>query len=305
VSIVLKKFTILVIPEGTHSVKRFSFHGLILPLLFLTVLCSLGLGGYWYYQYRSIQSNLPNLQALQTQNQRQEAQINAFARGLTGLKEQVTKLKAFNQRLRAMANIDKKGGPEPLAGVGGPESAVSGPGVRLSSSMHERQISTMQRDMAQLTAEAEAEQALQEELAKFLNERRSILASTPSLWPVRGWVTSGFGFRTSPWTGKRHFHSGIDISTRVGTPIVAPADGIVTFADFEGAYGRMLVVNHGHGLVTRYGHLHAFKVKVGQKIKRGQVIAQVGSTGRSTGSHLHYEVLLAGVPANPRYYILH
>lgn len=301
----LNKFTILVIPEGTHSVKRFSFHGLVLPVVLVTILCSLVFGGYWYLQYRSIQSNLPNLQALQTQNQRQEAQINAFARGLTGLKDQVTKLRAFNQRLRAMANIDKKGVAEPLAGVGGPEGAVTGPGVRLSSTMHERQISNLQRDMAQLTAEAEAEQALQEELAKFLNERRSILASTPSLWPVRGWVTSGFGFRTSPWTGKRHFHAGIDISTRVGTAIVAPADGLVTFADFEGAYGRMLVINHGHGLVTRYGHLHAFKVKVGQKVKRGQVVAQVGSSGRSTGSHLHYEVLVAGVPANPRYYILH
>ncbi len=301
----LKKFTILVIPEGTHSVKRFSFHGLILPLVLVAVSCSLAFGSYWYYQYRSIQTNLPHLQALQTQNQRQEDQINAFARGLTGLKEQVTKLRAFNQRLRAMANLDKKGVAEPLAGVGGPEGALTGAGVRLASTVHERQISNLQRDMAQLTAETEAEQALQEELAKFLNERRSILASTPSIWPVRGWVTSGFGFRSSPWTGQRHFHAGIDISTRVGTPIVAPADGIVTFADFEGAYGRMVVLNHGHGLVTRYGHLNAFRVKVGQKVKRGQVIAQVGSSGRSTGSHLHYEVLVAGVPANPRYYIIH
>lgn len=301
----LKKFTILVIPEGTHSVKRFSLHGLVLPVLLVTVIGCLALSGYWFYQYRSIQNNLPNLQALQTQNQRQEAQINTFARGLASLKEQVTKLKAFNQRLRSLANLDKKGQAEPLAGVGGPEGAVSGPGVRLSSTRGERQINNLQRDMAQLAVETEAEQALQEELAKFLNERRSILASTPSLWPVRGWVTSGFGFRTSPWTGKRHFHSGLDISTRAGTPIVAPADGIVTYADFEGAYGRMLVINHGHGLVTRYGHLHAFKVKVGQKVKRGQVIAQVGSSGRSTGSHLHYEILVAGVPANPRYYIIH
>ncbi len=300
----LRKFTILVIPEGTHRVKRFSLHGLILPLTLLVLAVSLGLSGYWFYQYRSLQGSLPNVQALQNQNQRQEAQINAFARGLASLKEQVGKLKSFNYRLRVMANLEKKGEVEPMLGVGGPESAVAGPGVRLSSTARERQISNLQRDMATLSAETEAEQALQEELAKFLNERRSILASTPSLWPVRGWVTSGFGYRTSPWTGKRQFHAGLDISTRVGTPIVAPADGLVTFADSEGAYGRMLVINHGHGLVTRYGHLDTFKAKVGQKVKRGQMVATVGNSGRSTGPHLHYEILLSGVPANPRYYIL-
>ncbi|CAO0821783.1 hypothetical protein DFAR_2650002 [Desulfarculales bacterium] len=130
-------------------------------------------------QYRSIQTSLPNLQTLQAQNQRQEAPINAFARGLTVLKDQTTELRAFNQRLRAMANIDKKGVITPLAGVDDPEEAITGAGVRLSSTRQERQISTLQRDMAQLSVETEAEQALQEELAKFLNE-----SGTP-YWPPR------------------------------------------------------------------------------------------------------------------------
>lgn len=300
----LRRFTILVIPEGTHSVKRFSFHGLLAPLFLIVFLASLGFGGYWYHQYRSIQSDLPNIQALQTQNQRQEAQINAFARGLASLKEQVIKVKTFNQRLKVMANLDKKTQVEPVAGQGGPDGAMSGPGVRLANTTRERQMDNLQREMADVSAQAEIEQALQEELAKFLSDRRSILASTPSLWPVRGWVTSGFGYRTSPWTGKRQFHAGLDISTRVGTSIVAPADGVVTFAGQEGAYGNMLAINHGRGVVTRYGHLHSIKVKVGQQVKRGQVVAQVGNTGRSTGAHLHYEVLVSGVPANPRYYLV-
>jgi murein DD-endopeptidase MepM/ murein hydrolase activator NlpD len=162
----------------------------------------------------------------------------------------------------------------------------------------------MRQELDELYAAGDAERQVQIELAKFLKERRSILASTPSIWPVKGWVTSGFGNRTSPFTGKKQFHAGIDISNKKGTPIVAPADGVVTFAGRRGSFGNMVMINHGHGLVTRYGHLSKFEVKVGQKVKRGQKIARVGNTGRSSGPHLHYEVLMSGVPTNPRYYIL-
>jgi len=145
---------------------------------------------------------------------------------------------------------------------------------------------------------------VQQQLAKFLKERRSVLAATPSIWPVRGWVTSSFGMRISPFTGRSQFHHGLDISTRTGSNIRAPADGVVTFVGRSGGYGKILVINHGNGLVTRYGHLRSFAVKIGQKVKRDQVIAYVGNSGRSTGPHLHYEVMLAGVPTNPMYYIL-
>ncbi len=300
----LKRFTILIIPEGTHHVKRFAMHGLVLPVLMVLALGCLGLTGYWYYQYESIKTALPDIQALQAQTQRQEAQLGAFSQRLATVREQMSKLKQFNMRLRVMANLEKAPENDSFLGVGGPEGSASGPGVRLTGSLRERQLNNMQRDLDQLAVEGESERLVQEQLAKFLNERRSILAATPSIWPTRGWVTSGFGYRISPFTGERHFHAGIDISTRSGSPVVSPAEGIVTFAGFEGAYGRLLAINHGHGLVTRYGHLGDFKASVGQKVKRGQTVATVGSSGRSTGPHLHYEILLSGVPANPRYYIL-
>ncbi len=179
-----------------------------------------------------------------------------------------------------------------------------GSGVKLTNTMGERRVMIMRRDLDQMANDAETERSIQKELAKFLQERRSVLASTPSVWPVHGWVTSGYGYRISPFTGKRQFHAGLDISTRTGSPIVSPAAGVVTFAGREGGYGNMLVINHGHGLVTRYGHLSSFAVKLGQKIARGQKVGAVGSTGRSSGPHLHYEVLMSGVPTNPRYYIL-
>jgi len=301
---VAKKFTILVIPEGTNRVNRFSLPRFVLPLVLALVVGALGMAGYWFQQYHALQANLPDLRNLQEQTRRQEAQINAFATSLSDFKQQMTKLKSFNRRLRIMANLEKPANADSVFGVGGPEIHVGGSGIKLTNTMGERRVMNMQRDLDQLTSEAETERSIQKELAKFLQERRSVLASTPSIWPVHGWVTSGFGYRISPFTGKRQFHAGLDISTRPGTPIVAPADGVVTFVGREGGYGRMVAINHGHGLVTRYGHLNSHCVKVGQKIKRGQRLGGVGSSGRSSGPHLHYEVLMSGVPTNPRYYIL-
>ena len=117
-------------------------------------------------------------------------------------------------------------------------------------------------------------------------------------------MTSGFAYRRSPFTGRREFHKGLDIANRVGTPIIAPASGVVARTGREGGYGRTIVVNHGYGLSTRYAHLHRILVKPGQLISRGDKIALLGNSGRSTGSHLHYEVRLNSVPVNPSRYIL-
>jgi murein DD-endopeptidase MepM/ murein hydrolase activator NlpD len=131
-------------------------------------------------------------------------------------------------------------------------------------------------------------------------ERREALAgATPSIWPAHGWLTGTFGGRSDPFTGEPGFHQGIDIATDKGNPIYATADGIVESAARTGAYGNLLVVTHAFGLSTRYGHLSAFNVTPGQHVNRGDVIGFVGSTGRSTGSHLHYEILANGKLINP------
>lgn len=300
-----KKFTILVFPEeGSGRVKRLTLPRFLLPLLVVVLVSALGLAAYWFNRYQDVAYELPVLRAHQSQGERQQAQIQAFALRLQELKHQMAQLKAFNRRLRTMANLKTPVPKSDFFGVGGREGAASGPGIRLSVTSGERRLQMLQRDLDRLGAESEAELQVQRHLARFLVERRSILASTPSRWPTRGWVTSGFGRRVSPFSGKRRFHAGIDISTRRGAPIKAPADGVVTFAGREGGFGRMVAINHGHGIVTRYAHLRSYQVKVGNQVKRGQVIAAVGNSGRSTGPHLHYEVLLSGVPTNPFYYIL-
>jgi len=131
-------------------------------------------------------------------------------------------------------------------------------------------------------------------------ERREELASaTPSIWPAHGWLTGTFGGRSDPFTGEPGYHQGIDISTEKGQPIYATADGTVESATYTGDYGNFMVLRHGFGLTTRYGHLSSFAAKTGQRVKRGDVIGYVGSTGRSTGAHVHYEILANGKLINP------
>jgi murein DD-endopeptidase MepM/ murein hydrolase activator NlpD len=142
------------------------------------------------------------------------------------------------------------------------------------------------------------------DLWESLSERQSLLASTPNIRPARGWFTSRFGYRISPFTGRPALHAGLDIAAAPGSPVYAPGDGIVTFAGYDEGYGKMVTIDHGYGVTTRFGHCAQVYVQVGQKISRYDVIASVGNTGRSTGPHLHYEVRVNGVPRNPALYIL-
>jgi murein DD-endopeptidase MepM/ murein hydrolase activator NlpD len=127
--------------------------------------------------------------------------------------------------------------------------------------------------------------------------------SAPNLWPIEGQVTASFGERIDPFNGEGAFHSGVDIGSSYGASIVAPADGVVTFSDIMGGYGKAIMIDHGNGISTRYGHLSGFAVTSGQRVHRGDVIGFVGTSGRSTGPHLHYEVRINDTPVNPYKYL--
>jgi len=141
------------------------------------------------------------------------------------------------------------------------------------------------------------------DLLAYLKNKKSLLDSTPSIWPVAGWVTSEFGWRSSPFGGDREMHKAIDIATRIGKPIQSPADGIVAEVAFQHDVGQMIRIDHGHGISTFYGHLSKAIVRTGATVHRGDRIGYVGNTGRSTGSHLHYAVMMNGVSVNPRKYL--
>ncbi len=137
-----------------------------------------------------------------------------------------------------------------------------------------------------------------------LSDRKSLLGATPSIKPARGWFTSKFGYRLDPYSRRPRLHAGLDIAAPPGTPVHAPADGVVSYVGYEGGYGKLVSIDHGYGVVTRFAHNSRVYVEQGQKVSRWDVISAVGSTGRSTGAHLHYEVRVHGVPVDPINYVL-
>lgn len=141
------------------------------------------------------------------------------------------------------------------------------------------------------------------EIYNVKKQRNAFWASLPSYWPVRGWITSQFGPRRATRVGGTRFHEGIDIAAPMGTPVYASGDGVVTFAGYKGGFGRLVIVDHGFGLSTVYGHNAELFVGEGDRVRRGMQIAAIGMTGRTTGPHLHYEVLVDGVPVDPMRYL--
>ena len=141
-------------------------------------------------------------------------------------------------------------------------------------------------------------------LDQFILDRKSILRSTPSILPARGWITSYYGPRKSPHSGRKKMHEGLDIGGKIGTPILSPADGVISFSGRKAGFGKFVQIDHGYGLETIFGHAHKLLVKEGEEVKRGHTIALLGNTGLSTGPHLHYEVRVNGVAVDPLYYIL-
>lgn len=141
-------------------------------------------------------------------------------------------------------------------------------------------------------------------LATVIQHREDLLSSIPSVTPTQGWISSTFGPRTSPFTGERVMHNGIDIGARRGTKVIATADGEVIFSDMSGSFGKTIVIDHGFGMLTRYAHASALLAEKGTRVRRGDAVAVVGSTGRSTGPHLHYEVIIDGKQVDPKNFLL-
>ena len=166
------------------------------------------------------------------------------------------------------------------------------------------QVEQIARGAAKLREITESEEQGYAYLSELLQEKVDRLLSTPSVPPTRGYISSEFGYRFNPFSGSRTFHAGIDIANRIGTKVYAPADGVVTYIGSMGGFGQVVRIDHGYGLVSKYGHNSKILIKSGIRVKRGDLIAEMGSSGRSTGPHLHYQVEMKGRPVNPRHFIL-
>jgi murein DD-endopeptidase MepM/ murein hydrolase activator NlpD len=255
------------------------------------------------HDYLALKNTLPSRRILEREVRTQRAQVQAFATKIRSLTSEMMALREFEKKLRVIANVEEPAGQDAVFGIGGtmPENLED---VLSLSDKHNSLMRDMHTHAENLKDAFVVEKQAFEELHGYLQGQKSLLASTPAIRPATGWLSSGFGHRISPFTGLKEFHRGLDIAARTGTPIIATADGVVTFAGRKGGLGKMLVIDHGRGMVTRYCHLQKSLVRSGTRVKRGDKIALVGNTGRSTAPHLHYEVHLNGIPVNPTKYIL-
>jgi len=248
--------------------------------------------------------NHPLLQAILLADQRQEAQktqevvqghLNAMAIKLGDLQAKMLRLDGLGERLAKLAGLKPQELPGPLQP--GTTPGRGGPAPTLQRNLSLDEFNAMLGELAQQVDQRSDQLGVLEALLVNDSATKKFL---PTLKPIEdAWYSSNFGWRLDPFTGQQSFHEGIDFPADVGTAIEAAASGKVVFADVHPAYGKMIEIDHGNGLVSRYAHCSALLVSEGDFVMRGQLIAKVGTTGRSTGPHLHFEVRLNGVPQNP------
>ncbi|MGI5862736.1 MAG: peptidoglycan DD-metalloendopeptidase family protein [Myxococcales bacterium] len=254
--------------------------------------------------YFQVVGEITENKILRDENVQLRSDLKRIRERIAQIGSTLDRVERFDQRLRAITLLSD---PERHLAIG-PVGMVDAddrdsPSARVMLGEPE-DPAALRSKLDALSAEAARQEASLQELHAYFEDQKSLLASTPSIWPVRGWVTSDFGHRLDPFTAERIMHKGLDIAAAHGTPIVAPSDGLVIFAGVEGGYGKVLVLDHGYGVKTRFAHMADIGVKVGDRVKRGDHVGLLGNTGRSTGPHLHYEVRVNGVPENPRKFIL-
>ncbi len=296
-------FNVLVFGQKTSKTRHLRIH----KKTFTIGLYLLGFGLlstiFFLCDYIQVRKKTFELSQLRQQTQEQKSKIHFFSSKIEDLEKQLSRLKDFDKRIRIIANLEKSQETTSFMGMGGPSPSDVREKLRVEKD--EKGLAQQLRtDIERLESETTSQEESLSELEKLLQSKKEMLVHTPSIWPVHGWVTSGFGFRTNPFTGLNQMHEGLDISNRVGTPVIATADGIVSDTGKDSSHGNVVVVSHGFGINSRYFHLSKIFVRAGQKVKRGDKIAEVGTTGKSTGPHLHYEVRVNGIPVNPVRYIL-
>jgi len=291
------------LPGPNERVRTLSISKPVLKTVLLFIVALISLSLFLFYEYNDVKDKVWELQAAREELMKQKAQVQGFALNLLDYKRQMFLLRDLDAKLRRVVSLGPREQARQVIGIGGPDGAGIQDLTELGEKKQDEALKEMHNELSQLKGAASRQETSLQMLIEYFEDKRSLYASTPQVWPVRGWVTSPFGKRTSPFTGILTFHEGLDIAAQTGTPVVAPADGVVIKAGFSPGYGNMVEISHGYGIRTVFGHNSRLNVKVGQQVKRGDIISYVGDTGSSTGPHLHYEVRLNGLPVNPKKYL--
>lgn len=317
--------SLMVVSDHTKPVRRFEIRKLTVKRAIIgagiAVLALFALS----IDYVRMRIDNAELDSLRAETVERRALVSELETRMKGVDDRLGKLLELERKVRIIANLPgatASGGDEVTAVGSEPETAPGGQGgldeptglegaggdasllrpIAPDAAFPDR-VNALGESADYLGAVAEGRSESLEELLDALEGKRDHLASSPSIWPTKGWLTSRYGYRVSPFTNKKQFHSGIDIAGAPGTPVLAPAKGRVVFAGRKGPLGNALIIDHGYGVRTQYGHNKELFVKKGQTVERGEKIASLGTSGRSTGPHLHYVVEFQGKTRNPLDYI--
>lgn len=333
-----KSYTILIASNREGESHRITISaswmkaGAFLIFLFFVIMCT------GFVDYIGLLMTANENQKLVAENSALKKQFETVEGKLSSLEAGLERIQNFTKKLKLITNVDDEDRTLKLALSTIPHQGEAVPVDGTDSGVAERQPATTEfikdpmitekmpadDDTGELATKHDAikdyaslsiriDRAVQQsqlreqgllQLWDSLSDRQSLLSATPSIKPARGWYTSRFGYRVDPMNGKSEMHAGLDIAAPPGTPVYAPADGIVSHVGYEPGYGKLVSIDHGYGVITRFAHNSRIFVEQGQKVHRWEVISAVGSTGRSTGAHVHYEVRIHGLPVDPLNYIL-
>jgi len=297
-------FTIIILPRGAGKVFRFQLsaqgYRRLKILSLLSLILFLIATGYSIYNIVQIPARYRLHALLLTQS----LHLSELANRLEYLESTLARMEGFERRVRLALGVPEEPPYPQPGGVGGPE----GSGTLDLKGVPDPQLRSFLMELYQrsgvLEERAKGEEFRLQDLYFSAQDEAERILRTPSILPARGWMSSDFGVRENPFTGSEGMHEGVDIAGRFGSPVVATADGYVAFAGENQGYGKMVVLQHGFGISTIYGHLSDILVREGMQVRRGEMIGRMGSTGRSTGPHVHYEVRVFGVPTDPKKYFL-
>ncbi len=289
----------MLIPGSKGILKQVNVPAPLVYGAVVLVLMLLGISVALSTQYVSDRVSRAEIEKLKAENLELKNKFEQIRWTLTEFENRYQDMVQKEVVIRTAFDLPEIDPQERQLGIGGPipKAVESMTPAQKSAYVTERQVDRLLRL-------SEFELDKYSEVEQKLDGMKDRLRHTPSIWPTKGWVTTGFQMRDDPFTGYRRMHAAIDISNRTGTPIYATADGKVVEVGRQGGLGNMVVIDHGYGFKTRYAHLKQATVKKGQRVSRGEQIALMGNTGHSTGPHLHYEVIRNGKKLNPADYIL-
>jgi hypothetical protein len=298
-----KRYSVLVVPEDEGRMRQVSISSGQIRAVIAGFALILLVASFFAFGYLGRSRDAAAMAHLREENAYLWSRVAQLDSSICLFQDEMAALVETEKGLRIMADLPPIDEDVRKVGVGGHSGTEP---VLPSGSAEEGEPAVAQplTDIDRLLRQAKLEKRSFQEVESVFEENIDRLQHTPTIWPVSGHISRGFGKHTDPFTGRYRQHEGLDIVNRVGVPVVATADGKVIKRGWRGDYGWMVVIDHGYGYRTAYGHLDSILVGKSERVERGQTIAKLGNSGRSTGPHLHYEVHVNGAPVNPYRYIL-